>query len=284
MTRSKRWLLIYIPVLAAALLLFMYSQNNWIGVTKHTLQSDKLPGGFDSYRIVQLSDLQSKRFGEDQRRLIRKVAALEPDLIVVTGDLTDRRIHDDKAALELMTEAVKLAPVYYVHGNHERDHRDLASLDEKLTEAGVHILRNEHETLPLGDGEIALLGVEDPLFNRVEDGDVDKMESHLRQALDGLDHQWHYTILLSHRPELFEVYARYGIDLSLTGHAHGGQFRIPFVGGVYAPEQGFWPEYYEGYHEAGTSSMLISRGLGNSRFPLRLFNRPEIVLVELRPQ
>jgi predicted MPP superfamily phosphohydrolase len=182
----------------------------------------------------------------------------------------------------MMEGAAEIAPVYFVRGNHEYSTVGYPELEERMLGIdGVHILQNEHVILPVGDGVIRLVGVDDPIFNKERDGDVAKMNAHLEQALAGIDHPEAYTILLTHRPELFQVYADYGMDLSLAGHAHGGQFRVPFVGGVFAPGQGFWPEYSEGRHQIGSSELIISRGLGNSTFPQRLFNRPEIVLIEL---
>lgn len=281
MSKTKRWFMIYIPAAILLLILFLYEENNWIGITAHKVSSEKLPAGFGTYRIVQLSDLQSKEFGRDQKPLLRKVQKLKPDLIVVTGDLVDSSHYDEKASLTMMQGALKIAPVYFIRGNHEYAASRYPSLEKKLIEAGVHVLRNEHTTIELGDGLIQLVGVDDPLYNRKRDGDAAKIEAHLSVALEGIEHPEAYTILLSHRPELFRVYADYGMDLSLSGHAHGGQFRIPFVGGVFAPEQGFWPKYSEGRHQLGGSEMIISRGLGNSTFPQRLFNRPEIIVIEL---
>ncbi|MFD0588950.1 metallophosphoesterase [Paenibacillus sp. GCM10027627] len=283
MSRTKRWFFIYIPVSIAVLLLFLYTENNSIGTTAYKLSSSKLPSGFERYRIVHLSDLQSKEFGRDQRPLIRKVQKLKPDIIVVTGDLVDSTHYNADASYKMMKGVAEIAPVYFARGNHEYFAPDYPALEQKLREAGIHILQNVSVSLPLGDGRIELAGVDDPVFDQIEDGDVAKISKHLDQALGGLEGEEAeaYTVLLSHRPELFQVYADYEIDLSLAGHAHGGQFRIPFVGGVYSPEQGFWPDLSQGSHTLGDSTLIVSRGLGNSIIPQRLFNRPEIVVVDL---
>jgi len=281
MSRTKRWLLIYLPAAIVLCIYFLYAQNNSIVVTTYKVASAKLPDGFDSYRIVQLSDLQSKEFGKEQRPLIRKVDKLDPDVIVFTGDLVDQVHYDGEASLKLMEGLVKIAPVYFVRGNHEQASREYEELEERLLALGIHIMKNAHEDIPLGDGAIRLIGVDDPTYNRQGDGDADKMNAHLAEALADADGSYPFTLLLSHRTELFPVYAENGIDLSLTGHAHGGQIRIPFKGGVFSPGQGMWPEWTEGMHEIGDSAMIVNRGLGNSSFPLRLFNQPEIVVVEL---
>lgn len=281
MSRTKRWLLIYLPAAIVLCIYFLYAQNNSIVVTTYKVASGKLPDGFDSYRIVQLSDLQSKEFGKDQRPLIRKVEKLNPDIIVVTGDLIDRNHYDGEASFKLMKGMVRVAPVYFARGNHEQGSREYPELEERLLALGVHIMKNAYEDIPLGDGVFRLIGVDDPTYNHKGDGDADKMNAHLAEALADADSSDPFTVLLSHRTELFPVYAENGIDLSLTGHAHGGQIRIPFKGGVFAPGQGMWPAWTEGMHEIGDSAMIVNRGLGNSRFPLRLFNQPEVVLVEL---
>lgn len=282
MKRRKKYGWLYVILVIALLLLALYAENNAIGITSYKAASAKLPDGVDGYRIVHLSDLQSKAFGRSQKPLLRKVEKLKPDMIVVTGDLVDSTHYDADASYRMMEGAADIAPVYYIRGNHEFAAADYSELEERLKRLeGVHILQNEHTILPIGDGVLRLVGVDDPIFNRVQDGDVDKIKAHLDEALADIAYPDAYTILLSHRPELFQVYADYGMDLSLAGHAHGGQFRIPFVGGLYAPEQGFWPTYSEGRHRIGDAELIISRGLGNSTFPQRLLNRPEIVVVEL---
>ncbi|GBG10800.1 phosphoesterase [Paenibacillus agaridevorans] len=281
MSRRKRWLLLYIPAFILAIYLFLHFENNAIEISTHRIASEKLPQGFDSYRIVQLSDLQSKMFGRDQRPLLKKVEKLKPDLIVVTGDLVDAHHYDGEASYAMMEGIVRIAPVYMVVGNHEYSAAEYPKLEERLIKLGVRVLRNEHDIIPLGDGFLRLVGVDDPLFNREGDGSADKLNMHLAEAMEDIEHPESYTILLSHRPELFDVYAEQGLDLTFAGHAHGGQFRIPFVGGVYSPEQGFWPKLSEGKHDKNGSSLIISRGLGNSVIPQRLFNRPEMISVDL---
>lgn len=283
MSRTKRWLLIYLPAAIVLFIYFLYAQNNSIVVSTYKVASDKLPGGFDSYRIVQLSDLQSKEFGKEQRPLIRKVKKLAPDIIVVTGDLVDRNHYDGEASFKMMEGMAKIAPVYFARGNHEQGAKAYPELEKRLLSIGVHIMKNAHEDIPVGDGAFRLVGVDDPTYNHKGDGDADKMKAYLAEALEAADGSL-FTVLLSHRTELFPIYANNGIDLSLTGHAHGGQIRIPFKGGVFAPGQGMWPAWTEGLHELDGSRMIVNRGLGNSRFPLRLFNRPEVVLVELTAQ
>jgi predicted MPP superfamily phosphohydrolase len=277
---KKHWLVV-IPLVVIALIAFLYYENNAIGITKYELSSAKLPEGFDSYRIVHLTDLHSKSFGKDQNTITRKVKQLKPDIIFMTGDLVDSRRYNAEISLELMRRMTELAPVYYVTGNHEWGSR-FPALAKGLRELGVHVMRNESELVKLGDGEIRIAGIDDPTFNQEADGDVDKLNEHIASALQGVDRSENiYTILLSHRPELFSVYVQEEIDITFSGHAHGGQFRLPFVGGLYAPGQGFLPKYDSGKYVEDGSTLIVSRGLGNSVIPQRLFNRPEVVLVEL---
>ncbi len=284
--RAKAWS----GLLAAVLLVvaFLYDQNNGLSVTAYKLRSDKLPDDGGSFRIVHLTDLHSKEFGKNQRRLVRKVSRLEPDIVVVTGDLVDSRKYDAEASLELMERMLELAPVYYVTGNHEWSSGRYEELEREMLRLGVRVLRNEHELISFGTGYIRIAGVDDPIFNRQADGDADKLNEHLQQAIgaaaengEGSSEMEPYTILLSHRPELLRVYAERGLDLVFSGHAHGGQVRLPFVGGIIAPGQGWFPVYDAGKFLERETTMMVSRGLGNSVVPQRLFNRPEIVLVEL---
>ncbi|WP_046175691.1 metallophosphoesterase [Domibacillus indicus] len=255
-------------------LVFSYVQNSVLSITAISIKSADIPAEFDGYRIVQLSDLHSKRFGSRQQRLAEKVKAEQPDVIFFTGDLIDRRKNDEEAGYQLMEEMVKIAPVYFVTGNHEW--QVFVEKEQRLRELGVTVLRNESVTLQRGNSRISLIGIDDPLMTEPDDA--------LFMARQTLENPGQYTILLSHRPELFAFYAEQGIDLTFTGHAHGGQIRIPFVGGLYAPGQGFFPKYTGGSHAIGESTMIVNRGLGNSGVPQRIFNRPEIVVTELESE
>lgn len=280
--RSKK-IILYIFIAVLAIVAFSYYQNNALSVSKFQISSDKLPDGFDSYRIVHLTDVHSKSFGKNQSNLVRKVKKLKPDFIAVTGDLVDSRKYNAEASVILMREMTKIAPVYYVTGNHECCSSKFEPLGKRLNDLGVHVMRNKSEFIKLGQGEIRIAGVDDPTFNQHADGDVAKLNEHIGAALQGTETSDAFTVLLSHRPELFSVYVQNEMDLILSGHAHGGQVRLPFVGGLIAPGQGFLPKYDAGKYAEGDSTLIVSRGLGNSIIPQRLFNRPEIVMVELTP-
>ena len=246
--------------------IFLHWNNTALQVTKYTVHSDRIPEGFDGYKIVQISDLHNTAFGD----LPEKITALSPHIIVITGDIVHASPMDN--ALAFARQAVKIAPTYYVPGNHE--HRmDFETLFAELQKIGVTILRNHCIDLEKNDEIIRLAGIEDPKFDlnaSVEDKVLPLMQEDA------------YTILLSHRPELFDSYVACGADLVFSGHAHGGQFRLPLIGGLFAPGQGIFPKYDAGIFTSGNTNMIVSRGLGNSSFPFRLFNRPEIVVVTLK--
>lgn len=252
---------------------FLYWQNNGLMLTEMTYCGD-IPEGFDGYKILQVADLQNKVFGKKQEPLLRKIEQSTPDIIVLTGDLLDRNRTDVDAAMEFIKEIVNIAPVYFVSGNHEHQSGEWERLADAMVEAGVTILDNGKSVIWRNGDTITLLGLEDKKANRYYDKVLHTL---MAGQEDG------FNILLSHRPELFETYAAEGIDLVFTGHAHGGQIRIPFLKqGIFAPHQGFFPKYTEGMHEKDGTVMVVSRGLGNSSFPFRIFNRPELIALTLR--
>lgn len=263
---------------------FCWWQNNGLVITKMEYSSRKLPQGFGGYRIVHVSDLHNKEFGRGNARLLAAIAAAQPDLVVITGDLVDSRRTDIEVARSFAAEVATLAPVYFVSGNHERA-LEYCELRDLLTEAGVTVLDNASVLLERAGEKIALLGLADPTFIEYEyDHLADNDNGIFAQNLADLTAEYSgvFTILLSHRPEKMGLYAHQGIDLAFAGHAHGGQFRLPLIGGLVAPHQGFFPKYTSGMYEKDETSMVVSRGLGNSIFPLRLFNRPELVVITLQ--
>ena len=248
-----------------------------------TVTSARLPAGFDGFRIAQVSDLHNARFGENNEKLLSMLRSARPDVILLTGDLIDCRDLDIPVAVAFAEEAVKIAPCYYATGNHEFRIKELPQLLDGLESAGVTVLRNEKTTLERSGDRITLLGLDDPAFR--SDYMVGDSGPVLTAALEELvTAELGYTIVLSHRPEWFKLYCRYGLDLVFSGHAHGGQFRLPFVGGLIAPNQGIFPQYDAGVFTEGNTSMVVSRGIGASIIPLRINNRPELVVAELQRQ
>ena len=197
-------------------------------------------------------------------------------------DIIDSRSTDIAVAEEFITEVLKIAPVYYVTGNHESRVTSFDGLLSFMENAGVVVAENKSIRLYRGNASITVCGISDPNFTA---GDFQGYEEAVVDtSLGKLTRNEDFTVLLSHHPEFFELYVQHGFELVLSGHAHGGQFRLPFVGGFIAPGQGLFPEYDSGlYREKGTS-MIVSRGLGNSIIPLRFNNRPEIILITLKEE
>ena len=283
MKYKKRRILIIVAFIIAILSLFCVWQNNDITTTQIAYSNAKIPDEFNGYTIVQISDLHNKEFGKDQGRLLQKVKAISPDIIVVTGDLVDRRKYDLDTAIAFIKGAMEIAPVYFVSGNHEAWSGDYKNISQSLLSCGVKILDDNKVKFIKNEANIEILGLSDPDFATSNYMEGTK-SSKLKEQLMVLSDDSVFQILLSHRPELIDVYANENIDLIFSGHAHGGQIRIPFIGGLVAPDQGLFPKYTSGTYTQNQSTLVVSRGLGNSIIPVRIFNRPEIVVVTLQSE
>ncbi len=233
--KKTRIMLCVISSIFFILLIWTVWGNTALMVSTISISSSHIPAAFSGFRIAQVSDLHNAEFGRNNAELLSLLSESRPDIIVITGDLIDANHTDVGIALGFVQESVRIAPTYYVTGNHEAASPQYDTLKAGLEAAGVIVL--EDETV--------------------------------------------YIERVSHRPELFETYVDGGIDLVFSGHAHGGQFRLPFIGGLVAPNQGLFPKYDAGLYTDGSTSMVVSRGIGNSIIPFRFNNRPEIVLVEL---
>ncbi|MFR6024029.1 MAG: metallophosphoesterase [Oscillospiraceae bacterium] len=269
--------LITAAVLVPALLIWLLWANSSPASTQVTVASGALPEAFEGFKIAHVSDLHNAVFGRKNEKLLSLIRAAEPDIIAITGDLIDSRHTDIDSALAFVEAAAEIAPVYYVTGNHE-SRLDFDEIEPRLIAAGARVLRNEAEYIEHGGERIRLAGIDDPSFIRTGGTAEERAAAELEQLGDG---GGTFTVLLAHRPELVEVYAEYGAGLVLSGHAHGGQVRLPLLGGLYAPGQGLLPEYDSGLYSLGETQMVVSRGLGNSVAPLRVNNRPELVIVTL---
>lgn len=282
MMKTKKKFIVLAAIVAILILLIIWIAygNTDLEIYKYNVKSEDIPSEFDNFRIVQISDLHNAEFGENNEKLLLMLKQADADIIAITGDMIDSRNTDIDVAISFAQKAVNIAPVYYVNGNHEsRVLGEYEKLKQGLTDAGVTILENSSADITIGDEAITLIGINDPTF-RMDIVD-DTMEQNIaHQLVNVIPDNDNYKVLLAHRPEYFDVYAG-KVNLVLSGHAHGGQFRIPFIGGLVAPGQGFFPEYYEGSHIKENTEMIVSRGIGNSIIPFRINNKPEIIVAEL---
>lgn len=279
--RRKRRLLILSALLLVLLgfIVWVIHSNTVPALTTVSVPAEGLPTGFDGFRIVQVSDLHDAEFGKNHEKTVALIRKADPDVIFLTGDLIDGHEGRTDVALTVsfVEQAVEIAPCYYVTGNHEGmiPAETYAELEEALLSLGVTVLHGETVTLERDGDTVTVVGVDSPSFRRTS------------SALSALCED-SYTVLLAHHPEYAADYAEAGADLVFSGHAHGGQFRLPFVGGLFAPGQGFFPAYDGGLYaipaQEGETLLYVSRGLGNSGFPIRFANRPEVVLVVLEVQ
>lgn len=256
-------ILIVIAVIAL-LTVFVYYNNTHLVITEYDYTNAKLPESIDGYCIVQISDLHNAKFGKDNEKLLEKIRICSPDIIVITGDMVDCSGHTNiPIALSFASAATDICPVYYITGNHEYylSEEQRNTFLSGLMASGVIILNSE--SLELVEG-VRLIGLDD---------------NDLFHDFSNLVATEEFNIVLAHEPQRIKNYASSNADLVFSGHAHGGQIRLPIIGGLAAPDQGFNPEYSEGLIHYNNTDMIISRGLGNSAFPFRIFNYPEIVCV-----
>ena len=272
----KKFILTAALVLSA-LLLWGMAENQMLTVTHITIVSDELPEAFDGFRIAHVSDLHNAQLGTDNCKLVAALSKESPDIIACTGDMVDSRRTDFDVTFSFLTQAQAIAPCYYATGNHEARLHLFPAFALRLEEAGITVLQDTDTLLTRDGQQLRLMGANDPAFMNARLQSVTAMDEWMETLPSG-----EFNILLSHRPELFPQYWDGGAELVLSGHAHGGQFRLPFIGGVIAPGQGLFPDYDSGLYTRDETNMVVSRGLGNSLFPLRYCNPPELVIVTLQ--
>ena len=274
MSKSKK--LITFIVCIICLLIYLQYENKALEITTIEVEDSKIPKSFDNFSIIQISDLHDAEFGENQKNLIEKVKEIDPDIIVITGDFIDFSRYNIKNSSNFISGVSDSYKVYYVPGNHEAALKSrYEEVQDNLQKAGATVLDNENYKICKDNKCINLIGIQDISFIENKDKNI------LKNTISELKNESLYNILLSHRPNLWETYEKAGMDLVLSGHAHGGQIRLPFNNGLYAPDQGVFPQYTSGANKFGNTLVVISRGLGNSRFPFRVNNRPEIVNIIL---
>lgn len=290
-------------VLILIIVIFNWILNKNIFISKFNVFSSRLPESFNNYRIIQLTDIHSIRTKKQAYTIVKKVKKENPNIIFITGDLIDSNFYSkqekmlekkeienvETLTLDFLKEISLISPVYYVYGNHEScifNYEDTYFADS-LSDIGINIINNTVGYLYNGNSYIKLIGLEDPYvfaydskYKNIGGTNQEKVEFILDEMYKDSSENI-FTILLSHRPELFKTYSKYNIDLIFSGHAHGGIIRIPFIGGLYSTPQGLFPKYSAGKYTDSFHTMILGRGIGRSREPIRIFNPPEIVLVTL---
>lgn len=256
--------------IVAALAVFCWLQNNLLTVSRFRYSSSKIS---QPLRLVQLSDLHSKSFGKQNERLLKRIRRIAPDFILLTGDMIDRHDRKECTVKQTLLALTKIAPVIYASGNHEYSRIQREAWFTFFEQHGILVLRHKETTLYKNGQKIFVLGLDEYGWRIQTQKLLTSFEKH-----DGI------KIVLSHCPHFFPDYRNFKIDIVLSGHAHGGQFWFPFCRGFFAPGQGLFPKYCGGCYEEQGTRLIVSRGLGNSGFPLRLFNFPNIVLLCLEPE
>lgn len=268
-------------IFAVALGWSIWQSANVLTVTEYNISTDKINCNF---KIVLISDLHNKKFGKENKQLVNLIEKQNPDFIAVCGDMVTGFEDEKRPVLKLLPQLKKIAPVYYALGNHEREYEDFEELTADIKATGTSLLDNEMTTVDIDNSESIVIGglTDFPYY----DSDTPDFNNERRYFLDSFEDKTakKYTILLAHQPEFF--FWTYGlkekdIDLVLSGHTHGGVVQIPFIGGLYAPNQGWFPQYDKGYFSSDTSNMIITSGLGNDVFVPRINNQPEVCVINI---
>lgn len=275
-------LVILFLVLCLTLGTLIVYDNFKIDVTEYAIESVDLPKNFDGFKIVHLSDLHNTEFGKDNEKLLKIIKEQKPDAVFVTGDTIDGFYTNIQIPIELFKEILKICDVYFVVGNHESrvNINIYTEFIDTLTEIGVIVLKDSCALIEKGEEKIQVIGLKDASEYKADYNSDYTVK--ITETINNLDDESFFSILLSHHPELFPEYKNTDIDLVFSGHAHGGQFRLPFIGGIIAPEQGLFPEFDAGVFNENNTTMIVSRGLGNSIIPVRINNSPEVVVVALK--
>lgn len=275
--RKKRRAMLVIVVL---LVLTIFVCDARLKIVFYTVESEKIN---QPVRLALITDLHACCYGKNQKNLVEAVLKQKPDVVLLGGDIFDDKLAYDNAEVAIRQLAEQI-PCYYVTGNHEYWSRDIGTILEIVKSCGVTILSGSCDTIILNGQTINICGVDDPdVTEYLVEGVPIEIQLADAQEEAGAAGMEHYTILLSHRPELYETYQKYDFDLVLSGHAHGGQWRIPWLlNGLYAPNQGLFPEYAGGRYDDETGTMIVSRGLARESTPVpRIFNRPELVIIDI---
>jgi len=275
--RKKR---IFIGVLCAVIVFILVACDARLKTVFYVMESVKVT---QPVRIALITDLHSDKYGKNQATLVKAVEKQSPDLVLLGGDIFDDKRSYENAEIAIRQLAENY-PCYYVSGNHEYWSRDITTILNIVKSCGITILSGNCDTIEINGQTINICGVDDPDVAKylAEGVPIEEQLASAEEAVIAAGTEY-YTILLSHRPELFETYQKHNFDLVLSGHAHGGQWRIPLLlNGLYAPNQGLFPEYAGGRYDYEAGTMIVSRGLARESTPVpRIFNRPELVIIDI---
>lgn len=258
-----------------------------IDITEYTIISKKVPTSFNDYKILHLSDLHNVSLGKNNKRLLKNIEKINPDIIVMTGDMVNTNSKNYNNFFNLAKEISSKYSSYYIMGNHELRLNSKKQLDiiYKLESLGINILNNKEATILKDNEAINIYGVCQPISTYKNALKNDKKNdftlNNMKEIFPIIDTK-KFNILLAHSPFDFKVFEKWGADLVLSGHVHGGIIRLPFIGGLLSPERTFFPKYDYGEFIINDSKMILSRGLGNGTINLRIFNNPEICVIKLK--
>lgn len=280
MTKNKfvKRLLTILTLFIGIALLFRNTTHT-IELVHYEIASTRLPQSFNGFKIAQISDLHCIQSKQQADKLFDLLQKANPDIIVFTGDIIDETTFDYALTYTFLDNVAQIAPTYCVNGNHEAwlPQHIYHFFEETLNTLGIPILHNQGIKLTKNNDVIYLYGVDDPDFLDRSDFYASEIMAH---QLDNIPTQ-PFTLLLSHRPELFDCYVAKKIDLVLTGHAHGGQIRLPLIGALLAPNQPLFPPYTKGVYTNQQTTMIVSTGIGTSKLPLRINNPGQVVSITL---
>jgi len=266
-------------IILIIIVIYLYLEVTTLEVSQYNVKSDKLPGAFDGYKIAHISDFHNTKSNRLKNKILQTLEMDKPDILVITGDFIDSRRTNMQVSLAFI-EKIKNIPIYYVAGNHESRIKDYPKFKKELQNLGVKVLENEKIELKQKTDIISLIGLQDPSFDTSE-RDKKGMTQLVDKWLKTYSTKDNFEILLLHRPELFTTYVENHVDVVFSGHAHGGQVVLPFIGPIIAPNQGYFPKYTSGVHTKDNTNLVISRGIGNSLCPIRINNNPELIYVIL---
>ena len=279
--RGKVFIVLLLVFIFVIIALFADS-NLRLVTTEFELRYANLPSSFDGFRIALIADIHGAEHGENNERLIRRIRDAEPDIIAIAGDLIDdhqRRIPLERQfeiAETLTTALLEIAPVYFVTGNHEWDIGNTLEFLGMLRDWGVVVLRNNYILLERGGQSIILVGIDDP-HGPADMPSPNEVIGRIAETNDA-----DFMIVMYHRNYKLPMFSQLGVDLLLSGHAHGGLVRLPFTDGLIGPRREFFPTHTSGLYTMGTTNMIVTRGLGNHYGWTRFLNNPEVVVIELR--